>query len=318
MNANKIGLQKISDFFELGKIRKSRGFSKGLVSGSLKLETDRGKYVIKFAERYNDRKKKRLLLQFKILDYLSKRKFPYDLPSPIRGRSGAFLMIFGSRVVWAYRYLDGKTKRKLTGKEFRELARLVATYHKYVEKFRVGKINLTRDSNWIVHEIDKTSKKRPKNKTDRLYLRNCELIKAIIKKSNIYCRERMIYTHSDFNPSNILYKNGKITGILDFDNVAEGPRAKDVAGAVRGAGYPDPWSKTKEKQFLGEYEKILPLTKKEKDTILPLLIRELAINFWWLYSRLDKNSNAKYALMIKTLNQLNNVVKKSKAYSGQN
>lgn len=57
----------------------------------------------------------------------------------------------------------------------------------------------------------------------RLWMRAIELWRAGAPT------EKSVFLHRDFHPCNVLWKNGKISGVVDWVNACRGPRGVDVA-----------------------------------------------------------------------------------------
>ena len=312
MRLTKKEAQKIANSYKLGKIRRVTYLSSGWVNWNFKLETSSEKYVIQIlgGREFDEWKKNKMKLQFEVLDYLSKRNFPYEIPLPIKNKSRRYLMKFKNRQLWIYKYIEGEQKGRLDKKEFQEIAKLTATYYKYMKDFKRKRDNGFYNFNWIFSQYKKLSKKKPKNKLDKLFVENAEFFINVLKKTQKVNYGKTIITHSDFNDANVLFKGNKVVGVIDFDNVSEAPKVQDIMISLLQTNYiRRRWENEKEKIFFREYEKILPLSKKEKSLIFPLLLKYEAILFWWFYTGMEKNRNKAYSSMMESLRETKRILK---------
>jgi homoserine kinase type II len=86
--------------------------------------------------------------------------------------------------------------------------------------------------------------------------------------------------HADYFPDNVLFSNGKITGVIDYYFACSDFFAYDLAIALNAWGFkpdgaPDPAALA---AFLAGYEQVRPLTAEESQA-LPVLCRGAAVRF---------------------------------------
>ena len=91
--------------------------------------------------------------------------------------------------------------------------------------------------------------------------------------------------HGDFDPSNTLYRDGRITAILDFEMVSWDTRAIDVASGLKFSmctwEQDDPW--TMGRSFYRGYNRWISLTDAEVHSMRTLLLlRDVTATIWWL------------------------------------
>jgi Ser/Thr protein kinase RdoA (MazF antagonist) len=80
----------------------------------------------------------------------------------------------------------------------------------------------------------------------------------------------MLYAHSDLHAANVLFENGKIRGIIDFENIGYAPRIRDLSLSIKSGCD----TLAKERRFMKGYESVLKLTKKEKKLIPLITLRD--------------------------------------------
>jgi Ser/Thr protein kinase RdoA (MazF antagonist) len=130
-----------------------------------------------------------------------------------------------------------------------------------------------------------------------------------VKKINF--KVNVIIAHGDINRANVLFNKNKLSGILDFDNLKFAPKAEDVAYSLR-MFCPSSIEGVNKKSmtlFLREYRKIMPLSKKEERLLIPLMIRGIVNNFWWMYMNMKKGQDIKHKIIESGINQTKNLAK---------
>lgn len=91
--------------------------------------------------------------------------------------------------------------------------------------------------------------------------------------------------HSDFRGANVLYQDGKITGVIDFEEARIDAAVVDLAHALclLGTWYRNWQPITPEAQtaFLDSYTDRRPLTEAERTWLSPLVARGMLGQGWW-------------------------------------
>ncbi len=315
MELNKKEAQKIADNYNLGKVKKVIYFPGGWENWNYKLETDIGKYVIQIVGgKFDQHKRKKLALQFKLLKYLKEKDFPYEIPCPIKSRNKIYLMNLNGKGLWVYQYIVGKNKKRATKGDLQEIARITATYHKYSKDFKEkAPERFEKGFIWVLNEYKRLIKRKPKTKIDKLFLDNAGFFIKVLKEITKIDYGKAIIVHEDLNTENVLFKKNKVVGVIDFNNVSEAPRVMDIAVALRSTNYKgDMWRKDKQEIFLKEYEKYIPLSKKEKSLIIPILLYYEIGTFMWYYDGMEKNKDSLNWCMNYSIEQANKLYKEWK------
>jgi len=156
----------------------------------------------------------------------------------------------------------------------KELSKALAIYHKTVKNIRHGK-NFEVNFSKLNKSFKDIKNKNTKNRLDKFMQKNIDFFIEMLNKSKkLNFNKKILPTHSDFHKTNILWKNEKVVGIIDFDNLLMAPRIRDISHFVKSSLFNKEKLNTKQFElFLKEYNKINPLTKKEKEMILPFLIK---------------------------------------------
>ncbi len=91
--------------------------------------------------------------------------------------------------------------------------------------------------------------------------------------------------HADFRGANVLYQDGKITGVVDFEEARLDAAVVDLAHAVclLGTWFRnwEPISADAQTIFLDSYTRHRPLTEQERSWLSPLIARGMLGQGWW-------------------------------------
>tara|TARA_Y100000034_G_C6814863_1_gene366509 strand:- start:91 stop:1035 length:945 start_codon:yes stop_codon:yes gene_type:complete len=311
MELTKKEIEEISKEYSLGKVISTKHITTGWSNFNFIFNTKKGKFIIQIlGDKLDSWKKKRMNIQFKLLDYFKKNNFPYEVPKPLKNKKQKYLLKFGDKTLWVYEFVKGDSVKKINLEQFKEIAKTLAKYHKFVKNFKL-KDNDFFDLNWQLEEYKKLKKIKPINKIDRLFLKNIPFFENCLKTlKKINFKQNMILTHSDFNSENVLFKKNKIVGIIDWESSQLAPLARDITIAIKRGNYMNKrLTKKKREIFLKEYEKINPLTKDEKKLISPIMIKENCGLFMWMYNGMKKKDHKKVETLLDIVKQTKKLLK---------
>lgn len=305
----------ITDFYNLGELESVKEEKGGLVNYNFLLVTEKGKFIVQFlGGEVNKYKKRTLNLQFKVLDYLKKESFPYNIPTPIKNNKGKIISKVNQKYFWVYEYIEGEIIKSINLKQFKEIAKALAKYHNFVEDLELkNNYNNSSEFDWLLKQYDELkSKIKPSNKTNKLFLDNADFFKNIlIKLKNInWDKYKLFPVHRDFGSNNILFKGDKIFGVIDFDDMQIAPPALDLVIAIKRSHYrTGRFTDNKKKIFLKEYQKFRKLSKAEKSLMNYCLIGDDIGAFLWMYKKMKKSINKKYDFMRDIVKEVNDLYK---------
>ena len=267
----------ISKAYNLGKVKSLNPIAGGWVNYNYLLETSRGKFVVRIlGSRIKKETKMRLTNEFKILEYLHKNNFPYEIPYPIKNNEGKYLTEKSKQLFWVYHYLEGSPIKDYDDATIKSIAKALATYHQYVENVKIN-------DNRKVDSLTKTYKKykkmrmlKPDTPANKLVLENLGFFEESLKKiKKIKFDTKQVQIHYDFHKGNLLFDKKKVVGIIDFERFLYAPRILDITQLIKCTYKKDKKVFMERVNFIiKEYDKINPLTKREKGLILPMLARD--------------------------------------------
>jgi len=289
MKLTKKEVERIAKEFNLGEVKKFHLIQGGYNNFNFDVLTNRGRYVYRVI--FNQYNRERELIKFRVLRFLEKNNFPYELTIPIKNSKNKFFSSVKGTSLWVYRYIEGETIKRSNKIQIKEIAKALAIYHKYIEKLKI-KTKSFRSYEFYNKEYERMKKIKPKNKFDNLMLSNIDffykIIKAMPKKE--FSKKRLII-HSNFSEQNMIFRKNKLVGFIDFEEWDLAPRLLDIAYTSKHAC----WDKEKiDKKllsmFVKEYSKHNKLTKKEIELLPLFILYDYCIAFWAFYNIMKKIS----------------------------
>ncbi len=307
-------LLNISKDYNLGELDSFELISEGLVNYNYSVKTSKGEFIFRFLGRKVDSYKlKKIELEFKVLNFLKRKNFTYEVPAPIKNIKGEYLSQYGSNSLWVYKKIKGeRIHHPNTIEQIKEMARAIAIYHKKLKDFpSPSTMPRIFSLNWLNEKYTEMQKVRSKRKVDLLMKKNLPFFKKLmIILANKDLKKDVLPIHGDIHGANVLFVNEKMVAIIDFDNLQFAPKMQDVSYTIRqscfSSGKPDG---EKIAIFLKEYKKINNLSNEEIKAIPFLMLRDNCIVFWWFYSEMKKNLNKQCDLIKWTAEAARNTVK---------
>lgn len=314
VNLNNEEIKRILDIYELGSLQSIKQIRGGHVNYNFDLKTSKGSFIIQIiGDEFNEWKEEKLKLQFKLLNLLKKKNFLYEIPVPLKNRYGKYLFKIGKKYLWIYKKIEGRLYKNYNFNHFKETAKCLATYHNFIKNFRCNDRDFF-DFEWLFEKYSEMRRINPKNKLDILMLKNLDFFEHILEKiSEIdFTKTKFVLTHSDFSNDNLIFKKGKLKGLIDFDNIQLAPVEKDIAIAVKRCNYlTRGFNKKKLNLFLKEYKRYSLLPSIDEKLIIPLLVKDNCSLFWWFYSGMKKESDRekRYKALSETIKETKRLVK---------
>lgn len=302
----------LKKYYGLSEIKTLKEFETGWANYSFYVETKKEKLVIQIiGETPNPKLLKNLRLQVKLLNYLNEKESAYRVPHIIKNLKGNQLSQDKERYFLVYEYIEGNILDKFNQENFKEYAKAVALFTRDLDKFPFKNKKDPFDTKWLKLEFEKISKIKPRNELDTLVISNIKIIENILNRvDKIKNLGRLRIIHADFNRTNVLFDRNKLTGIIDFHNLEIAPITKEIGVAIsRNNFLKKGYSKVKEKIFLKEFEKYYKITNQEKESIIPVILRDNCAVIWWKYLHMEKNRDTAYNQIHSLLKDTNKLYK---------
>jgi homoserine kinase type II len=296
---NKREIQTLLENWNIGELISYRQARKGVVNINWIVKTTLGKYVLRKVTHFTKIED----LKFELDCYLTylKEHFPYRIPAPIKTKNEENFLKFKSSYFWIYEHIEGRDIKRFGYSELRECAKMMAVYHNTIEtsgldnKKGSGEV-FKRKS--ILEELEKFRAqilaKDRQDRKDRIFLKESSILIPLMKSldGREYSKFPKYPLHRDINPENTLWKNKKLVGLVDFENVGtmNDTMIKDISVMLQ---YSCRDRKQKHKLdlklakfFLREYKKHRQLSDKEieflPDIITAGSIEDFSYAYWML------------------------------------
>jgi len=285
--------------WDIGELVNCRQAGKGVVNINWIIKTTQGKYVLRkitISKKIED-----LEFEANYLTYLQEHDFPYKIPVPIKTKSNENFRKFKDSHFWIYEYIEGRDIKRFEYSELRQCARMMATYHKIIEgsglnnKKGCGAV-FNREP--ILKELEefraRILAKDKLGRKDRIFLKESSILIPLMKSlgDQEYSKFPKYPLHRDINPENTLWKNKKLIGLIDFENVStiNDTMIKDVSAMLqyscRDRKYKYKLDLKLAKFFFGEYRKYRHLSDGEieflPDIITAGSIEDFSYAYWML------------------------------------
>jgi homoserine kinase type II len=285
----------ISDTYNLGKVKSIKPIKGGWVNYNYLLRTDKGNFVVRIlGNKAKKETRKKLANEFKILESLHEKGFPYQIPYPIKNKFGKYPMEKSKKIFWVYPYIKGSQIKEYDDTTLKSIVVALATYHKYIENVKIKNYLRMPSLAKIAKKYRQLKKIKPTGPEDKFMIENIDFFEKSIKRiKKIRFNTKKVPIHYDPHKGNLLFENKKVIGILDFERALYAPRILDIAHLIKCTYQKNKTGFIKRVNFIvEEYNKVNPLTERERELILPTLAKDNCKMFEIFYRDI-KNAHRK-------------------------
>ena len=246
--------------YRLGDFRRAQAFTTGAVQVNVRLTTSMGHFALK---HYQNRSRERVLFEADLLRYLHRHAFL--APVPIGDRGGGFVGEHKGKPYTICTIVPGRNRENPNAAQLGQLAECVATLHKVSRGYRPSHSQSrhadTRQFLWEAAQVEARKLGDSPNAKAKLRWMRDEL--DALKLPNSLPKG---IGHYDYHYSNIMFVNGRLSGLVDFDDARYTRLVLDVANMG------DYWASLpggeldfdRMRKLLREYAKNRPLNEAEK------------------------------------------------------
>lgn len=251
--------------YNIGRIKKIESVP---TSGNISflVNTDSEKYILRLCpegERWRSREE--IAAELELIDYLNKHNFP--APQPTTKKNGEVIIEYKNKFGYLRKYNSGQPNLQPNIKQVNEFGRVLGWFHDLIKNY---KTKHKREHIWDLEttkkyflELKETILKSNFPKADDFV---AELERGL---SNLSFPDELPQgmIHEDLGKRHILWKNNKISCILDFDRCYCGKLILDLGQAIRGWCFTGDWQKWSNKNLealLNGYFQKRKLTDLEK------------------------------------------------------
>lgn len=272
---SKKDFDKILLNYNLESYKDFKPFKLGAVQTNLLLITTKGKYVLRY---YESRSKNYALFEACLLNYLVQHSYP--CPAPIENIKGKFVGLFRNKPLAIFEFMKG-THSKSASKG-RKVARALGKLHQITIGYK-PKYHQSRDTYDPKSCLKYAVVNLKKIKSKSLAKKRMDWLRAELKKLQLPKALPRGVCHCDTHPSNFLYKKGKLSAVLDFDDASYIYLLYDLANLIYFWAWPHKKKLLykKVKELLKEYSKYRKLNELEREHLYDFLKMVIFMSIGW-------------------------------------
>ncbi|MCB1740333.1 MAG: homoserine kinase [Gammaproteobacteria bacterium] len=262
-------LERFLQRFDVGELVAFKGISEGIENTNYFVTTTGGEFVLTLIEQWPADEVPFFL---DLMAWLSARGFPSA--RPMAARDGSLMQSLNERPTALVERLAGESTEEPTGADCEAVGSVLAQLHRAAEGFPQERWD-RRGMAW---------RKQTAARLDPV-LEACDH-SLLTDEIAFQCRHDFSdlprgVIHADLFPDNVLFKNGVITGVIDFYYACTDLLVYDVAVTVnqwcsRADGSLEP---SRARRLLHAYNAGRPLLARERDAWIAML-RYAALRYW--------------------------------------
>ncbi|MDF7675041.1 homoserine kinase [Acetobacteraceae bacterium ESL0709] len=260
--------------YELGTLVGFEGITEGIENSNFRLTTSSGSYILTLFEKRMNPAELPWFLGY--MDHLAHEGV--SCPLPVKDRDGRALRTLAGRPAVIVTFLPGKAVSVITPDVCEELGRAMALLHQKGEGYRTERPNSLDAASW--KPLLAQCRSNGDEAIEALIAQTSQNLDRILEHwptQNTLPRGQI---HADLFPDNVFFRDGKVSGLIDFYFACTDFLAYDLAICLNA------WCFEAERQYRPEraaglikgYETVRPLTREEK-AVLPVLCQGAAVRF---------------------------------------
>ena len=283
----------LSQKFNLGKIIKFYGITKGIENTNYLLKTNNNKYILTIFEKRVQ--KKDLPFFMKLMDKLNQQKI--NCPKPIKDKNGKYLTLIKNKTACIVTFLNGKDKQNLNNKNCYDVGKNIGRLHKATHKIKLYRKNSMSINN--LESLLKNIKFRSNTIVPNLKSVLRTNLREIKKEWPKNLPKGII--HGDLFIDNIFFNKDKFAGFIDFYFSCNDYSMYEIAICINALCFDKRNNKfvlnnQKVKNLIKGYQSVKKIYQKEKDA-LNVLCRGAALRY--LLTRIYDYINTPKTALIK-------------------
>ena len=270
--------------YNLKEVQSFEGINEGIQNTNYIIKIDTKDFILTIYENINRIDDLDFFLS--LMNYLSSKGI--KCPIPIENSKSNYVGEIKSKPAALLTFLDGKSTLNIKKDHTFEVGKVLAEMHLYTKDFPLEKINDLSVDGWEKlliknkYKIDKFEKNLYKKIEDKIFI--------IRKKWPKDLPSGVI--HADLFPDNVLFRNGKVSGLIDFYFSCTDYFTYDLCICINAwcFNYKNEFQIDLFQNLLKGYQSIRKL-EEEEINVIPLLCHASSLRF--LLTRIDnwKNKN---------------------------
>jgi homoserine kinase type II len=273
--------------FGIGTPTSFKGIAEGVENSNYYLRTDTGVFILTLYEKRVQARDLPFFLG--LMEHLARRRIP--CPVPVRNGSGSPWAMLNGKAAAILWFLDGVSVRQPTAEHCAAGGAALAEMHMAGTNFALTRANTLGLDGW--RKLADTTQARADRVAPGL---GALIAETMAQLESAWPRDLPSgIIHADLFPDNVLFMNGKVSGLIDFYFACNDAFAYDLAVMLNSWCFePDgSFNVTKSKNVIAAYRARRPLSDMECAAI-PILARGAALRFLLtrLFDWLNPDANA--------------------------
>jgi len=204
-------------------------FENGVINETYHVKTERNQYVLRL---YNYRKHGDVEFEIALLHHLEGLPVPHLVE--VRG---SYLMQYDGVPAVIYKYLDGNHLKHFTAEQHEDIGRFLATFHAKGSNFVWNK---KRDGLYVFSPDRIEDMMHTVTSSDIPFQERLSALVQCVRACNPAVSLPSGPIHVDVKPENVLFYEGRLSGVIDFDNFYRGAFVVDLAKTMLWFGLDGP------------------------------------------------------------------------------
>lgn len=270
-----VGDEDLSAFiaeYDIGAIRSCKGIAEGVENSNYMLVTEAGTFILTLYEKRV--RESDLPFFLGLMEHLSAKGVP--CPVPVAGRDGAKLRVLCDRPAAVVTFLDGMWPRRVNAEHCSGIGDAVARMHVAGADF-----DLRRDNDLSVAGWRRVFEQARDHADDVRAGLAADLDAELTYLEAAWPHNLPAgVIHGDLFPDNAFFRDGKVSGLIDFYFACNDLMSYDLAICLNAWAFEadGSFNVTKARRMLRSYQKVRPFVDGELQA-LPLLARGASLRF---------------------------------------
>jgi len=284
-------LVRVLSYYEIGVIHQATPLSAGnRRAPKMVITSEQGKFLLKRRPKGKD-DLYRVAFAHAVQTHLAKRKFPVTSLIATCEENNTVLQL-DNHIYEFFKFVTG-VRYDGTAEATIDAGRQLARFHQYLADFahEWKPLRGSFHDSTAVRRYLKAIGSEKKSGPNRKLQTTAERLMILYNKSSIRVNELGFDSwaeqviHGDWHPGNMLFSEGKLSAVLDFDSVRIAPTVTDLANGMlqfsivgdrpNPADWPDYLDQAKLVQFLNGYREVIKSSKNELKALLYLMIETM-------------------------------------------
>ncbi len=258
--------------YRIGDVLSCKGIAEGVENSNFLLQTESGPYILTLYEKRVAEADLPFFLG--LMEHLAGKGLA--CPTPVRDAAGKALKHLAGRPAAIISFLPGLWPRRVTAEHCREVGEAMARMHLAGADFQMRRANALSVEGWrpLLQQCGTRANEVRAGLADEL----CEELAMIEAAWPTDLPTGTI--HADLFPDNVFFRDGRLSGIIDFYFACTDALAYDVAVCLNAWCFErdNSFNITKGQQLIVGYQSVRPFVPAEIDA-LPVLARGAALRF---------------------------------------